>query len=244
MSIDNLQAGANYQLRLHARAGTNTYASNWFTFQTSEVTKIIVDNSDSAALFSGSWNTTTSSNGWGTSYRWASSVAGNATATAIYRPNLPVAGQYDVALYYYSPPTSTNQAPDVPHLISYQGGSELLLVDQTINNQQWVTISENKPFQAGISGYVSIANDLGYTGKVVLADGMRFTLRDSPPAHTIVYRIEISPDLVAWEATGAWFTEVSVETDPDGRTERVTLEFNASVMDGGRNFVRIGINLL
>jgi uncharacterized lipoprotein YddW (UPF0748 family) len=183
VTIGGLLENRQYHLRLHARQGTQTYASNWLTFNTTDVVTVIVD--DPVATFSGPWTLVNSTNGWGSSYRWASSVAGSATATATYRPNLPVSGRYDIALYYYSPSTSTNRASDVPHLISHHAGSQTVLVNQTIHNRQWATIAENQPFQAGTAGFVRISNNLGYTGKVILADGMRFTLRDSPPEHQL-----------------------------------------------------------
>jgi hypothetical protein len=60
----------------------------------------------------------------------------------------------------------------------------------------------------------------------------------------LAYRIEISQDLAGWEPANGLFTETSVESDPDGKTERVTVESDAAVMTEGRRFVRVQVSRL
>ena len=50
-----------------------------------------------------------------------------------------------------------------------------MAVDQTINGGAWRLIAAAKPFATGTNGYVRLSNDTGFSGKVVMADGVRLT---------------------------------------------------------------------
>ena len=72
----------------------------------------------------------------------------------------------------------------VNHLL---GGSTNVAVDQTVNGGGWRIIATARPFAAGTNGFVQLSNDTGFAGKVVMADGVRFTFvgsLNSPPTIT------------------------------------------------------------
>ncbi|PYJ03506.1 MAG: hypothetical protein DME25_12050, partial [Verrucomicrobia bacterium] len=134
-------------------------------------TDLILDNTNAAVTFIGGWQTGSSSTDkYGPDYRFASTVAGG-TSNAIYRPNITAPGYYDVYLWY---PQGSNRATNAPWSIVYDGGTVNVAVNQTTNGGGWRLIAAAKPFQAGTNGYVQLSNNTGYSGKVVLADAVRF----------------------------------------------------------------------
>lgn len=145
---------------------------------------LFLDNTNSEVTFTGTWQTgTPSADKYLADYRFASSVAGG-TFTAIYRPDLPSAGYYDISIWY---PQGSNRATNSPWLVTYSAGSTNVAVDQTVNGGGWQIIATARPFAAGTNGFVQLSNDTGFAGKVVMADGVRFTFvgpLNSPPTIT------------------------------------------------------------
>lgn len=143
------------------------------------LTDIILDNTNAEVTFSGTWQTNTSSTDkYLADYRFANTAAGG-TATAIFRPNIGTPGLYNVSIWY---PQGSNRATNAPWTVVYDGGSTNLPVDQTSGGGGWRLIAPSRPFQSGTNGYVQLSNDTGYSGKVVLADGARFTYVGALPA--------------------------------------------------------------
>jgi hypothetical protein len=93
-------------------------------------------------------------------------------SNAIYRPYISNPGYYDVSIWY---PVGGNRATNAPFTVVYSGGATNVPVDQTVNGGDWRVIAASCPFTQGTNGYVSLSNDTGYSGKVVLADAVRFT---------------------------------------------------------------------
>jgi len=91
--------------------------------------------------------------------------------TATFRPAFANAGYYDVYIWY---PQGSNRATNAPWSVFFAGGSTNVPVNQSVNGGGWRLIAAARPFQAGTDGYVQLSNDTGYSGKVVLADGVRF----------------------------------------------------------------------
>lgn len=147
-------------------------------------TDIIIDNPDAQADFTNAWQTGTNSvDKYGADYRFASTVAGG-MSNATYRPALGSAGYYDVFIWY---PQGSNRATNAPWSVVYDGGSVNVAVNQTVNGGGWRLLAAARPFQSGTNGCVRLSNDTGYSGKVVLADAVKFSFVGpihTPPAIT------------------------------------------------------------
>ncbi len=135
--------------------------------------EIIIDNGQ--ASFVGTWSSGTSSTDkFGTDYRYINGVTGTATHTATYRPSIPSSGTYDVYIWY---PQGSNRASNAPWTISSATGSTTVNVNQQINGGSWILIASGRSFNAGTTGYVRLSNAIGSTAPVVMADGVRFVRR-------------------------------------------------------------------
>jgi len=134
-------------------------------------TDLILDNTNAEVSFTASWSAGTSSaDKYLGDYRFASTAAGGAL-TATFRPAFANAGYYDVFIWY---PQGSNRATNAPWSVFFDGGSTNVAVDQTGNGGGWRLLATARPFSAGTNGFVRLANDTGYSGKVVLADAVRF----------------------------------------------------------------------
>jgi hypothetical protein len=177
---------------------------------------IILDNTNAEVVYTGGWTLGTTAVGrYQADYRFASSAAG-VTATATYRPALPNAGRYAVAVWY---PAGSNRATNAPWIISSLVGSTNIFVNQQTNGGGWLTLATGLPFGAGTNSFVQLANNAG--PGVVLADAVRFSFAGplSPLGWPAITRtadgrvnltvsstpgygvwIERSTDLLAWLA--------------------------------------------
>ena len=140
----------------------------------------IIDDGDAGYSMTGTW---TYNGDGGTEplngdYYW-SSTSSSETVSAEWRPNLS-GGTYDVHVRYRM---GTNRAVDAPYTIYYLGSSETVDVNQTISGGQWVYLGEYE-FASGTSGYVKLANGPAELSKVVIADGVKFTLMSGGPTDT------------------------------------------------------------
>ncbi len=125
---------------------------------------IIVDNIDPEFSVGGSWSTGTYSGGWDGSYRWAS-VTG--TNWAMWNPNLPDAGEYDVYMWWLA---GSNRCNDVFVRIM-STANDSLWVAQTGSGGTWHYLGAYT-FDAGTAGYVSLSDRDATGGDVVIADAV------------------------------------------------------------------------
>jgi hypothetical protein len=143
---------------------------------------LILDNTNSRVTFSGTWSTgTSSSDKFGPNYRYASTAAGG-TYTATYRPYVPAAGLYDVSLWY---PEGSNRATNAAWLVSFDGGTTNVVVNQQSGGGSWHRITGAAPFALGTNGFVRLSNDTGSSGKNVMADAVRLDYVGPLPAPTL-----------------------------------------------------------
>jgi uncharacterized lipoprotein YddW (UPF0748 family) len=134
------------------------------------VADIIIDNTNAQASFYGSWSTGTNPGKYGPDYRYSfGSLAG--VSNALFVPNLPVEGKYDVYIWYVE---GSNRATNAPWTIYWNGGTETCYVNQQTGGAQWVKIASARTFAAGTNGYVRLSNQIGVSNKVVMADAVRF----------------------------------------------------------------------
>jgi hypothetical protein len=145
-----------------------------------QINEVVLDNDSPGVTFTGAWSNSGSTRyydeDYGTGadavpYRFASTTAGAATATANYTPNIPEAGFYPVYTWVLRGTDRTLQEYTVKHT----GGSTVVRVDHSMVGSGWVYLGTYH-FAAGSSqaeGSVEISNH-ATAGNVVIADAIRF----------------------------------------------------------------------
>jgi len=208
--LTGLSPDTRYSFQTLSVAGTNTYVSGVYQFITPGTN--IMDNP--AASFTGSWTEAASSTDkFSTNYHFATSVAGAATATATWRPNIITPGKYDVFVWY---PQGGNRATNAPYLVSHNGGSTNVLVNQQSDGGSWRLIAPEVEFAKGTNGFVRLSNNAGPS--VVLADAVRFVYVEAQ-------------DFPAGSAVPQWWRDfffggaVDVTLDPDGDNYQTSQEY-------------------
>ncbi len=134
---------------------------------------VVVDNVDAGfTILSGIWDIGSYPTPHGADYRWALTSGydpGEPYAEVEWRPNLPVADVYEVAVWYVS---GTNRANDVTFTVHHLGGSTPVEVNQQIHGSSWNVLGAFA-FGAGTAGSVTVTNSA--SASVVIADAVRFT---------------------------------------------------------------------
>jgi len=177
--LTGLMPNTNYVFRVLSRIGANEFRSADFGFSTD--LNLIVDNPQTR--YSGNWTLGTSSpDKFGSYYQFtASSTTVAPTARATYTPSISVPAKYDVYIWY---PAGSNRTTNAQVTIFYNGASLVEGVDQTTNGGTWQLVAAELDFAAGTDGLATIGNNTGESGKVVMADAMRWSYspaQDSPP---------------------------------------------------------------
>ena len=130
------------------------------------VADIIIDNP--AATVVGSWSTGTSSaDKFGSDYRFRSQGGGSYLQ---FTPNIQTAGNYNVYEWH---PVGSNRTVGAPHVITYNGGTVTVNINQQINGGRWNLIGTFN-FASGTAGNVRITDGFTDAGQVVLADAIKF----------------------------------------------------------------------
>jgi uncharacterized lipoprotein YddW (UPF0748 family) len=156
--------------------------------QGATVADIVIDNTNAQAFFYGSWQTGSNSGKYGPDYRFTSGCLAG-VSNALFVPNLPMEGRYDVYVWYVE---GSNRATNALWTIYWNGGTDTCYVNQQTNGAQWVKIASARPFAAGTNGYVRLSNQIGVSNKVVMADAVRFAyvappfISSGPQSQTIV----------------------------------------------------------
>jgi len=131
--------------------------------------EIIIDNTDPGFSVAGFWLTYSGAPypHYGVDFRYSPAGAGDDTAT--FRPNITVAGDYEVFIWFG---TSPYGATDAPWTINYDGGSHTVTVNllgPAGGGGYWLSLG-SYPFAAGTAGTVVTTDDAnGY----VVADAIR-----------------------------------------------------------------------
>ena len=135
---------------------------------TDPVADVIVDNGDAGFSVTGKWKTYRNKVGYQNDYHVAATVAGDATATATWQPDLQVDGIYQVEARWKA---GRRRASDAPFTIVHANGHETVEGDQTQDNGKWVLLGVYT-FRAGMEGMVTLSNDAN--GRWIVADAVRF----------------------------------------------------------------------
>jgi len=102
---------------------------------------------------------------------------GTGTRTATWTPNVPTSGNYEVSAWWVHA-NVTSASTNTPYTIYYDGGSQRVEVDQTVNGPgggKWNVLGAY-PFAAGTSGHIVMsddATDSTGTHTYIVADGTR-----------------------------------------------------------------------
>ncbi len=158
-----------YKVTAYDEAENESAKSSPASATTPAFANIIIDNP--AATCSGTWYTSSSgTDKYGADYIWTSTAA-TTNRTATWTPTIQYAGGYDLYAWWAA---GSNRATNSPYFCQWNGGSQTVNVNQTTNGGAWRILLTNKNFAAGTSGYIRLGNGTGSTGKVVIADGVRF----------------------------------------------------------------------
>jgi hypothetical protein len=135
---------------------------------------IVVDNPD--ASYAGVWTIgSAAADKFGSYYQYASTSGG--AASAVYTPNIRVAGKYDVSIWY---PQGTNRTSRAQVLVAHDGEFLSSELDQTTGGGAWRVVAKGQTFEVGTNGFVSIGNNTGENNKIVVADAVRFSFNPGP----------------------------------------------------------------
>ncbi|GIW72269.1 MAG: xanthan lyase [Planctomycetota bacterium] len=157
-----------YLQRYLSGAGAVVFTCRERSFQRHEV---IVDDGAGGYSETGTWSRSTQHPGfYGTGgYRWAQ-VAAAESAVARFSATLPASGRYPVYVWYTP---GTNRSADALYRVHHAGGVTPVRVDQSAYQPTWFYLGTFW-FEAGRPAMVELSNQGSSSGKVVVADAVRF----------------------------------------------------------------------
>ena len=185
---------------LHTSAQWTAIKAGTLTGQNPSEGSTILDNP--AATVVGTWTTASSATDkYGADYRYKGPGGG-----AGYLKYIPSLSARDYQVYEWHSQGS-NRATDAPHVITYNGGTQTLSVNQQVNGGKWNWLGTFN-FLAGTAGNVKITD--GFTvGSVAIADAIKF----------LPMPVDIIVDNPAAVMMGSW-TLASSATDKYGADYR------------------------
>jgi hypothetical protein len=140
--------------------------------------ELIVDNQ--ASRPTGTWMNGKTRGFYGGDYIWKGK--GTGANYVKFVPVIPIAGEYEVYEWHVG---GTNRASDAPYIISYNGGTQTILVNQQINGSKWNLLGKFN-FTQGSSGEIRITDGISMAGQMVMADAVRFVAAGSGPVNSAV----------------------------------------------------------
>ncbi len=169
--------------------------------------EIIVDGSNPAPgtgySETGVWATGSSGGYQGGSYRYATSVTGDGTATAAWTATLPTDGQYAVYVWYRP---GSNRVPDARYTIHHAGGKTTVAVDQRTHGSTWHYVG-TYGFRAGEGARVTLSNESAAAGLAVIADAVRFGGGTFNSLSGIQTAATFPPNEPWWEVAAFYYTQ-------------------------------------
>jgi len=130
---------------------------------------IIIDNNHPGfSVLASTWSTFTATGQWHTDYRHTSTDDANGLVE--WRPNLPTAGDYEVAVWYRS--TGATRPNNARYTVHHAAGATDVFVDQQVNGSTWVVLGTFN-FSSGTTSRVTLAS-AAEPGKTIVADAVYF----------------------------------------------------------------------
>ena len=136
------------------------------------VIPIVIDNTDKAFKTEGSWDSAWTGKDFKDESVWAYADT-NPTAKAVWTPDIKVAGNYEVLVWYGDDP-NYDHATNAPFTINYSGGSKTVVVNQQENIGKWYSLGTYK-FDIGTQGTIVLTNKAN--GNIV-ADAIKIICKD------------------------------------------------------------------
>ena len=155
----------------------------------------VVDNTNSGFSSTGTWSESASSGYYGSNSYYA--IVGGETDVATWEPWLPMAGNYEVYVWWVE---GSNRSSNATYTINHAGGQSTHGANQTTNGGQWMSVG-SYIFDSGWNASVSI-EDTG-DGDVVSADAVKFAYLGPP--EVIVDNMD-----AGFSASSNWFESTSV----------------------------------
>jgi len=179
VQLVGLTQNTTYHFRVKSRDGAGNLATSgdyvFTTIGNDVVQDIIIDNPQCTLV--GSWFTGTSSTDkYGSDYYYCTTQPSE-DKTATWRPNIIVAGNYDIYVWY---PQGTNRSQMAPYTCVYNGGSQVHTVNQQTNGGRWNLIGRHA-FATGTGGYIRLGNGTGESSLNVMADAVKLSYADTTP---------------------------------------------------------------
>jgi hypothetical protein len=177
--------------------------------------EVIVDNDapppGTGYAETGTWTTTTAhGTGYaGTDYRWAETVTGAPTATAVWTATLPADGRFAVYAWYRQ---GSNRAPDAHYTVHHAGGTTEVVVDQRVHGSTWHYLG-TYGFRGGAEAQVELTNESSAAGLAVIADAVRFGGGVVDDLSGIVTDADYPP-YEPWWTVGAFYHTQRMGLDP------------------------------
>ena len=155
------------------------------------VNNLVLD--DSAATYVGAWNAVkvfgattasptfygafgangTDTNCFGTNYCYK--AQGGGTAYAQFRPNILIAGNYDVFQWHVF---YTNASAGTPFVIGTPGGTNTVFANQQTNAGNWTLIGRFN-FSAGTNNFIRVLDNFSDAANVAIVDGLKLMYADA-----------------------------------------------------------------
>lgn len=154
--------------------------------------KIIDTGDTNATAIGGGWFESANPGFWGTTKSQLHGIGSGITSFE-FRPHLPAKAVYDVYGWWVS---SSNRSTDTPFIISRNGGTDTVRVDQTANGSSWKMIGTFQ-FSGTASDKVTIS-DAAKTISYVVADAIKIESFD-PNVITSVNRNIFGKDNLSFE---------------------------------------------
>jgi GH25 family lysozyme M1 (1,4-beta-N-acetylmuramidase) len=180
-TLTGLSASTTYHYRVKSKNSAGQLATSGdFTFTTlapGQVGDIVIDNIDATVV--GTWSTASgSTDKFGTDYRYKS--GGTGAAYVQFTPTISMAGDYDVYCWY---PQGANRTVSAPYVISYNGGTATVNVNQQSGGGAWNLLGTFN-FVAGTTGNIKLKDNFADSTQVVMADAVKFSFvpAATPPA--------------------------------------------------------------
>ena len=132
------------------------------------VADIIIDNTSGSFSVVGAWSTGTSSTDkYGTDYRFKSTAATDSPAA--WTPNITASGSWQVYAWWTQ---GTNRAPSCYYMVTNTGGTTNVYVNQQASGGMWNSLGAFN-LNTG-TGYPTKLSIVAPTGKVVVADAIKW----------------------------------------------------------------------